>query len=544
MNKLKENFKQLLGNQKEILKKYNLTFILIACITIFMILGDFRSEHIEKIRTTLILTNILFFVIEALLDFKWYRIIGYIIAFVISIISKSFIYRENFTTKQELFIAGFYFSTVILAIYKIIKDSKVTVSQYLSKVFSNNIVLAIASAVLQMGTMFVVFTINTLLFKNTGINLYLKAEILLFGFFMIPAEILCLLNVKNETLKPIQILICYIILPIVTIAELVIYIYFLKILIIREIPSNRIFSIIASLFMFACPTWIMIENFKNKNKYIKANAKIIPYSFIPLILMQIYAIGVRIFEMGLTPERYLGVMLILFEIISVTLTLVKNQKFLSKTLLAGIAFVLILMCIPGINVIDASWESQLVRLISVYKQDTKFEDLSEEDKIKVISAYNYLKEDEEGEKHIPEYIDKTKINSNIINYTTRGDAEIDYELITEEINYESETEEIPVEGFKKAKKVDFRKYSYKGKIKVDELDLYSFETYEDKNVNEEIKNKIKKIIEDSINKGDIVNEKIEINENTSFWFSTFSAKYVRDTKEIERLNISGYLLMK
>ena len=91
MNKLKENFKQLLGNQKEILKKYNLTFILIACITIFMILGDFRSEHIEKIRTTLILTNILFFVIEALLDFKWYRIIGYIIAFVISIISKSFI---------------------------------------------------------------------------------------------------------------------------------------------------------------------------------------------------------------------------------------------------------------------------------------------------------------------------------------------------------------------------------------------------------------------------------------------------------------------
>ena len=103
--------------------------------------------------------------------------------------SKSFIYRENFTTKQELFIAGFYFSTVILAIYKIIKDSKVTVSQYLSKVFSNNIVLAIASAVLQMGTMFVVFTINTLLFKNTGINLYLKAEILLFGFFMIPAEI-------------------------------------------------------------------------------------------------------------------------------------------------------------------------------------------------------------------------------------------------------------------------------------------------------------------------------------------------------------------
>ena len=76
------------------------------------------------------------------------------------------------------------------------------------------------------------------------------------------------------------------------------------------------------------------------------------------------------------------------------------------------------------------------------------------------------------------------------------------------------------------------------------MDLYSFETYEDKNVNEEIKNKIKKIIEDSINKGDIVNEKIEINENTSFWFSTFSAKYVRDTKEIERLNISGYLLMK
>ena len=186
---------------------------------------------------------------------------------------------------------------------KLLRILGVTFAKYLANVFNNNVVLGIAVSILQMGILFIVFIASTLLFKNIESDLYLKCEIIFLGCFVLPAEILCLLNVKNDILKPIQLLICSIILPIVLIADIIIYVYFVKILIISEIPSNRIFAIIAALFIFAGPTWIMLENFKEKNKFINANAKTIPYSFIPLICMQIYAISVRINAVGLTRRK-------------------------------------------------------------------------------------------------------------------------------------------------------------------------------------------------------------------------------------------------
>ena len=177
----------------------------------------------------------------------------------------------------------------------------------------------------------------------------------------------------------------FIVLPIVLIADLIIYIYFIKILIIREIPSNQIFSIIAGLFIFAFPTWVMINHFKDENKFAKVNAKILPYSFIPLILIQIYAIDVRIVESGFTPTRYFGVALVVFETFTVILTLIKNQKYLVNIFIIAAVLSFIGVCVPGINILDVSWKSQLNRLTSMYKEDTSFEELDKETKQKVLN---------------------------------------------------------------------------------------------------------------------------------------------------------------
>jgi len=541
MGKMKEKFKNLLGNQKVYLKKYCMTFILIAFITIMMVVNLYETEHIGEFYTTFILTTILVFAVETYADFKWYRIPMYILAFVLSMIAKNIIFSEDITVKQGLLILGLYLSAILLAIYKIIKDSNITISQYLSKIFNNYIIIGIASIILQLGTLFLVTITNALLLKNYNLDLYLRTEILLLGFFMIPAGILGILNINNEVSKAVKVIICYIILPIVTAAELIIYIYFAKILIIREIPSNVIFAIIASLFTFAFPTWIMIDAFKDKNKYIETNSKIIPYSFIPLICMQIYSIGIRIIEYGVTPERYIGVMLVLFEIVAVVLTLIKEQKHLNKIVLVGMGFIIVTLCIPSINVIDFSWKNQLARLNSVYKENTKFDSLSEEAKKKAAGAYRYLRYDTEGEKHIPNYIDKEALN----NYNLYLEDRPYYEKaeLDSYVNYNNYNADIPVEGYKTLRTVHYYKYAYNEEFKIENMDTRDFEDYNEE-YRIEIKNNLILLVKRAMEEEKITEQSIKLSESKTLWINSFNLRYNKDTNQITNLSIDGYLLKK
>ena len=535
MGRLIEKVRTVVGEQKQTIKKYSLTFAIIYLVTFMMIVLGFKIDNIEKIYTLFILTDVFIFAIESIFDFKWYRIPMYVIALLLSIAANNTIYSETNTEKQIMFIAGIYMFTVIIAIYKIIKDSNVSFSQFVIRVFNNGIIISIASAVIQIGSLFIAFIIASLLFSNTDIYIYLKTEIFTLGFIIIPSSILALLYVKNEVMKPVSFLISYIMLTIVIIAEVVIYIYFIKILILREIPSNVIFPIISGLFMGAYPTCIMINGLQNKNKYIEKNITILPIAFIPLICMQIYSIGVRIAEYGTTPERYLGVILVLFEIVAVILSFIKEKKHYSKIVLIAAAFTLVVMCIPGINVIDFSWKSQLRRLTSVYKQDTNFDSLSQADKDIAKGAYEYLKYDEEGEKHIPSYIDKETMNKKLFN----NDGYQDYNYGS--INYNPDTKEIPVEGFKKAREVEI--YSYTNSS-AKNLDFNKLKIYNDKDLNDKIEKEMRLFIEKTIDTGKIINKRVDFDSNTSLWITRLNIRYRKNNKEIESLSISGYLLTK
>ena len=132
MERIKDNIKKLLGNQIQYIKNYSFTFILIIMVTVIMAFQGFEPEHIEEFYTAIILTGVLVFVIEAIIPLKWYRIPIYIIAFLVSVTAKEFIFSENFSTNQAILIAGLYIFLFLCAIYKIIKDSRC----YVCKIFS------------------------------------------------------------------------------------------------------------------------------------------------------------------------------------------------------------------------------------------------------------------------------------------------------------------------------------------------------------------------------------------------------------------------
>lgn len=539
MGKFISKIKDILGNQKELLKKYCLTFIIIAITTLLMIILGFETKDYQRLYTILILTDVLVFMIETWTNIKWYRIPMYLGAAGVGTISMKVLFNSNRTDKQILFVFGIYFISAIISLYKIVKDSKLTLSEYVTKWFNNSVLWGVATIVIQLGVLFIVTIINSLLFNNSFYDVITKTEIFILGFVIIPGEILCMLNTKNEVIKPIRILLCFIVTPIVNIAEIVIYIYLFKILITREIPSNTIYPIIAGLFTFACPTWIMIDSFKDKYKYIKLNAKAIPYSFIALIALQIYSIGIRVAQVGLTPQRYLAIMLVLFEIITVILTIIKDRKYINNLFIITIGLATIMCIIPGINVIDASWKSQLKRLEMAYEGNKgNFEALSKENKLKAKGAYYYLKNDDEGKKHIPDYVVKKDIESVV------------YDAIAEEENYREDTyisydikdEKIDIDEYNRLSKIEI--YSYENK-KVKDIDIEEFEIYQDKNdKNQIVMDNIKKFLQETIEEKEVRNNLIKLDDNNSYLVESLELRYDETEEKIEYLRLSGALLEK
>ena len=211
------------------------------------------------------------------------------------------------------------------------------------------------------------------------------------------------------------------------------------------------------------------------------------------------------------------------------LTVIKQQKYMNYLVLFSASLILVSMCIPGMNVIDASCKSQLNRLTSIYTENKEFEELSEKDRKQVISSYQFIIANGK-ENWIPEYIDKSKFNELKTIDTNYMESNI--------VNYNSEND-IPVDGFKKERRVEISANVYKNNI-----DLSMFDMYEAEPLNIEIKEGIKNFIAEAMSKENIVDEIIDLNENTSFWIEQLYISYIKETNEIENIILDGYVLMK
>ena len=143
------------------------------------------------------------------------------------------------------------------------------------------------------------------------------------------------------------------------------YGYVLKLILMRTMPSNEIFGILTALFFVSVPVWIMNEAYRDDSMRSRV-ASILPYAFAPLILMQIYSVAVRVMDYGFTPERYLGVMVILFEAITILFFKISRER--SERLLLVIAVLTVIsVAVPGINMYSVSSRSQKY-FLDLYQQ--------------------------------------------------------------------------------------------------------------------------------------------------------------------------------
>ncbi len=546
MNKLKEKVSNLYEILKKSIKKFPLTIITIIILTLICTIDVERNILNTIIFNNIIIFGVIFangtFLTETISEEKKKKTVGYIISASIALIFTCISVWDKAMPKsimnwlQNLLNCGM-ISVFSLSIYFNYKKSEKTFEQYVTSVFVNVLKTSIIYGILAVGSAIVTTVFIYLILNGTKYTLLAQIEILILGIYYIPTLLYSLYNIEEKISKFSKIVIKYVLGTLVIIAFAIIYMYIIKIIILRDMPSNQIFRILAALFIVGCPIWTMIENFKENTQIDKIN-NLLPKLFIPFIILQIYSIGVRILNNGFTESRYLCVMLIIFEIIYTIIKLTKKER--GEIILIFVALTVISTVFPYINMNKVSIMSQYNNL-KMFKEKVSY---TEEEKQKISGAYYYLYGREEGRKLIDSLLTKNE-ESEIVNFNKSNGAEKN--IIMKYISAHSEAKNLNIAGYSNLYEVNLSSYKEnQGNIEkvFGNLELITL------NNNEAIHSNISQKVKEYMQYGDTLQNnfesinRIQIDSNKMIILTRISVSYDEVNDNVKSYNITGYLLEK
>ena len=543
------NFKEMI---KKLFEKYPLTLILIYIVTFFFaILMDtsvMRKEWVQKLFMFGTIWGIGTFFAENILEKGKKRVGLYILTSLISYIFVHFAFINKYENIVVKWLVCYIVTICAVSLYSIIKKSEKDFSEYVLKVAINIVKSSFIYGILASGVAIILLIFDALILDATS-KYISNIEILIAGFFYSTEIIYSLINLEEEVHKFFKNLVKYVLMPLLISAFIIIYLYIIKILVLRDIPKNTIFRIATGLFLIGGFIWTVMNYFKEEGLIYKISTKL-PIVFSPFIILQIYTLSVRISQKGMTPLRYAGIVFIIFEICYILCYILKNKKIQNLIFIAD-ALLIISILIPGINAFDVSDFSQ----IKILKQYTTKAELTDEEKTKVYGAYYYLKYTDKGK----DYIDKNLSDEQVEKIKTYNKSNSRYS----DINYISlnSHQDINITGYNKLTEVEDSQYE-SGKIEqiFSKVELnHEFERKAIINLADKI-NEYKNIYENitssqlfdeydndkenQLNNYFEKNNEIIINQNQKFIIKYINIRYNTSTDEIESYRIEGYLLEK
>lgn len=538
MSKIKDCFSNIAKNYKHNVLQYTFTHIIVMITTAILVLGNYDKfdNILEQIAIIGLISAINAFASESFCKKTWQRVITGIIGTVIGIIFTRLIYVRDSVIVTRI-IVGYCATVFLIGLMKVIKNSKLEFHEYCTQIFQNLFNSVIIYLILNIGLSIIISIFILLLLDNVdSLDIILRLQIAIAGWFLVPAFLMAITNPEYNVSKFIEVIISFVLLPLTILATIIIYLYMAKMFIMREIPANSIFRILAGLFVVAFPVWTMAYSFREKNKIIKIFCKAMPISFIPFIGLQIYSISVRCKENGITPLRYLGIMLIIFEVVTIFLSLYKNRKYILHTITTGSILLVISTILPVVNMHTISNMSQANRLLKAWKEEEKYSQLTEEQKEIVLSSYYYLINQEDGKKYIPEYLEEETIKDKEKYYNINSTNNITYTMPEDGVIYIAEYSYIePINTF-----------CYKGN-ELKKLEL-------NKACSIDITEYILDIIKENEKSSDdaqkyiIENRVLKVNDTRDLYIKDLSITYTERENitedNINYVRINGYVLIK
>ncbi|MCR4739521.1 MAG: DUF4153 domain-containing protein [Lachnospiraceae bacterium] len=248
---------------------------------------------------------------------------------------------------------GIYYSYRIL--------SEVSFSSYMTGVFSRLFFANIVFWALLIGTGALTLIFTMLIWGAFG-EIFLPIFALLFGSYYVMRCVSCFTGSYREPNAFIAVLLKYVMLIMCLIAYVIIYIYMIKITVMRDYPSNAVFEILTALFTVSMPVEFMCRSLVRAPVFLEKAVEYLPFIFIPFIFLQIYSSVVRVIQYGVTPRRYFGLLFVAFEIAVIVLYAVykdKDKKKISSFLVITAVCAIVSTAVPVVNAFDLSRTVQL-----------------------------------------------------------------------------------------------------------------------------------------------------------------------------------------
>ena len=283
---------------------------------------------------------------------------------------------------------------ILMGVYFNFRKKDICFEAYCFRIIQDLAGLGIICFITGLGTALVVSVFVTLILNGTHGMLVIRAEFLVLGCLLGGGILNALVTEKQKPSRFFILIVRYLLPVLLLTAFAVVYVYMLKILVTRVVPSNEIFRIIAGLFIIGLPVWTMAGTFE-EDRFPTGIVVKLPFIFIPFIFLQGYAIRERIMAYGMTPSRYLCLGLIVFEIFYIAIYAFRKRD-IAVILPAAAVLMIVSFIVPAVNMFDVSLRSQK-RIFDAFVS-SDFDTLSFDDRSSLAGAFYYLEGDPAGKR--------------------------------------------------------------------------------------------------------------------------------------------------
>lgn len=273
---------------------------------------------------------------------------------------------------------------------------------YVIKIIGSGFVSCLYSGVLFIGLGAIYSALTHLFGVKISSEFYLDTAVIVFipfnfGIFLsnFPTNETSLTN--YEVTNATKVLLTYILMPIFTIYLVILYVYFVKILFIGELPKNILIHLILWFSLLSVVYLFILGIILKDSEIVRGFKRIFPVLMIPILLLMFYAITLRIKDYGVTENRYFVVAAGIWALASM-IYYVFYRSNSNITIPIILTVTILLSTIGPVSAYNISATSQNARLKKILLNNNMLNgnkivaktDISDEDKSKISEIVKYM----------------------------------------------------------------------------------------------------------------------------------------------------------
>jgi len=298
------------------LRRFPEPLALAFCVVVILIINNHSITSYDartKLAMTLALGIPLALCLRALGERKVFTNRTTVIGVYVAAIAVLFLYHQFLLPNLEM-VAVSRFLAINLTLYLFFLaipylGQKDGFEYYVIKLFADFAGTFVYASVLYLGIVAIMATLDLLFAVTISSKLYLDLWLIVAGIFA-PAYFLAGIPKPEEKgqyevyNKFLQILLLYIVLPLLTAYSAILYAYFIKIIVTQTWPEGIVSHLVLWYSLFSTVVIFFIYSLKEENSWANIFIKYYPKLILPLLLMMFISMGIRINAYGVTENRY------------------------------------------------------------------------------------------------------------------------------------------------------------------------------------------------------------------------------------------------